>query len=186
MGIFSAVSTANPNGGGVYFLPGTYRVKIVACKSITTRMKENCFVIEAEIVNSSVPERAPGTKASQVINMKHDSAPGNIRGFLAAALNVPYEQVGEDEAEAAVSDLQPLSGTEMHLTCVMTTTKRNTPFTLHQWSFASEPGPRPVAVAAPVVPGNGGARPVAQWVVHPQNPAYEYNPQTNEVRQRQA
>lgn len=180
MGIFQAVSSANPNGGGVYFLPGTYRVKIVACKSITTRAKDAAFVIEATIVESSVPERAPGTKASQVINMKHDSAPGNIRAFLAAALNVDYKQVGEEEAEAAVSDLQPLAGTELFLTCVMTTTKKNTPFTLHQWSFASEPGVE--SQAAPRPP----AVPVSSpWTVHPDNPAYEWNPQTREVRQRQ-
>lgn len=179
MGIFSSVSTANPNGGGVYFLPGTYKVKLAAVKSIVSRAKDNCFVIEAEILESNVPERQPGTKASQVINMKHDSAPGNIRSFIAAALNVDFKQVGEDEAELAVSDLQPLSGTEMYLTAVMTTTKKNTPFTLHQWSFASEPGPKAAVVPGPIPPRPSVPSP---WVVHPQNPAYEWNTQTNETR----
>jgi len=72
---------------------------------------------------------------------------------------------------------------------VMTTTKKNTPFTLHQWTFVSEPGPMSAVVPAaspaprPAAPSVPQAQP--QWVVHPSNPAYEYNTATNEVRARQ-
>lgn len=139
MGLFSAVSTANPNSGGVYFLPGNYLVEIMAIKAICSRKNENMYVIEAHIIESDNSERRPGTQASQVISMKHESAPGNIRGFLAAAMNTDYKEIGEDEAEASFSDVQPLKGTRMQLICVNVKTREGRDYTKHAWSFVAAP-----------------------------------------------
>jgi hypothetical protein len=201
MGVFSAVTGASVNGGGVYFLAGTYKVKIVAVKMILSRMGENMFVIETEILESDAAERRPGTKCSQVINLsKHESAPGNIKGFMAAALDVPADEITEAECDLACTEENPLAGTIMRLACTMTKTRRNTDFTIHQWAFISEPdgaikapkaaaAPAPRAAAAPPPPAPAVPAPPAAKAMppgyqpHPTAPGWLWNPQTNDVRQ---
>ena len=200
MGVFSAVTNASVNSGGVYFLAGTYKIKISAVKMILSRKGENMFVVEADILESDNPERRPGTKASQVINLtKHDSAPGNIKAFMAAALDVPAEEITESECDLACSETNPLAGTIMKLGCTMTKTRANTDFTIHQWSFVSEPdgavaAPRanpaaPKAAAAPPPPAPAVPTPPAAKAMppgyqpHPTAPGWLWNPQTNDVRE---
>jgi hypothetical protein len=195
MGIFSAVNGASVNGGGIYFLAGTFKVKIVAVKMILSRMNENMFVIETEIVESDNPERRPGTRCSQVINLsKHESAPGNIKGFMAAALDVPADHITEDECDLACSDSNPLAGTLMRLSCTITKTRRNTDFTIHQWAFLSEPegatkltstakaAPAAPPPPAPPTPPATKTMP-AGYQAHPTSPGWIWNPQTDDVRQ---
>lgn len=193
MGVFSKVNNASVNGGGVYFLSGSYRVRIAAVKSIISRQGENLFVIECDILESDVPERRPNTKCSQVINLsKHESAPGNIKAFMAAALDESADNITENECELAVSDQNPLEGTIMRLVCTTTKTKRGTDFTLHQWSHISPPdGAGKVAAApsapvfappAPPVPAAASKIP-AGYQPHPSSPGWFWNPQTNDVRQ---
>lgn len=200
MGLFSKVNDASVNGGGVYFLAGVYKVKITAVKAVLSRMGENMFVIETEIVESDNAERRPGTKCSQVINLsKHESAPGNIKGFMAAALDVPADHITEDECDLACSEANPLAGTIMRLTCTITKTRRNTDFTIHQWAFLSEPEgasklhvppPAPRTAAAPAAPPPPAppTPPAAKalppgYVAHPTSPGWIWNPQTNHVCQ---
>jgi len=194
MGLFEKVTNATVNGGGVYFKAGTYKVEISAVKSILSRMNENMFVVETEILESNVDELRPGTKCSQVINLsKHDSAPGNIKAFMCAALDVKADEITEDEVELAVSEENPLKGTIMGLVCTTTKTKRNTDFTLHQWRHISEPtgslkatkhvdrhAPPPAAAGAPPPPP--APRLLPGYVAHPTAAGFQWNPQTNDVR----
>jgi hypothetical protein len=191
MGVFSKVTTASVNGGGVYFLTGSYKVSISAVKSIVSRSGDNLFVIECDILESDVPERRPNTKCSQVINLsKHESAPGNIKAFMAAALDESSDNITENECELAVSDQNPLEGTIMRLVCTTTKTKRNTDFTLHQWSFIAPPdkagqvaaAPPPAPAFAPPAPP-AAPRVPAGFQPHPSSPGWYWNPQTNEVKQ---
>jgi len=181
MGMFSAVSGASVNGGGVYFKAGNYEVSLLAVKAVLSRKNENLFVIETEILKSDVESLRPGTKVSQVINLsKHESAPGNIKGFLCAALDAPEDEVGEAEAELVTSELNPLAGTKMGLVCTTILTKAKTDFTLHQWRFirapehaVSQAARAPAAPAAPkLLPG---------YQLHPTAAGFQWNPQTNHV-----
>ena len=193
MGVFSKVTTASVNGGGIYFLAGSYKVSIAAVKSIVSRQGDNLFVIECDIVESDVSERRPNTKCSQVINLsKHESAPGNIKAFMAAALDESADNITENECERAVSDQNPLEGTIMRLVCATTKTKRGTDFTLHQWSHIAPPDGANVpdaATAAPPAPAFAPPAPPAASKVpagyqpHPSSPGWYWNPQTNDVRQ---
>lgn len=208
MGMFSAVQGASVNGGGVYFKAGRYKVEILAVKAILSRKNENLFVVETEIKESDCAELRPNTKCSQVINLsKHDSAPGNIKAFVAAALDISptAEDVNWEElCDAACTEANPLKGTMMNLICATTKTKANTDFTLHQWSFISTPSgalpiataplaaaapaapraavPTPPAAAAPPPPAAPAKAPwPAGFVAHPNSPGWLWNPQTNAV-----
>ena len=127
MGMFSAVQGASVNGGGIYFKAGRYKVEILAVKSILSRKNENLFVVETEIKESDCADLRPNTKCSQVINLsKHDSAPGNIKAFVAAALDISptSEEVNWEElCDAACTEANPLKGTMMNLICANTKTK---------------------------------------------------------------
>jgi hypothetical protein len=206
--MFSAVQGASVNGGGIYFKAGRYKVEILAVKSILSRKNENLFVVETEIKESDCADLRPNTKCSQVINLsKHDSAPGNIKAFVAAALDISptSEEVNWEElCDVVCTDANPLKGTMMTLICANTKTKAGGDFTLHQWSLLSAPsGALPTATAplatppaapraaAPTPPA--ASRPAAPlpppvakpwpvgFVAHPNSPGWLWNPQTNEV-----
>lgn len=191
MGMFDSVQGVSVNGGGIYFKAGQYKVKIVAVKAILSRKNENLFVVETEILESDCPELRPRTKCSQVINLsKHDSGGGNVKAFIAAALDISPtdESVNWVElCEAAASEANPLKGTEMGLICALTKTKAGGDFTLHQWSFISTPegalsvstaasfaaapaAPRTAAPAAPAAP-RAAAAPPPPAVAAPAPPA---------------
>lgn len=140
MGLFSGIGEAQVGQGGVYFLPGEYIVEIVKCFTMRSRKREDLFIAECLIHESTNPERRPGSKASWVVNFKQDAALGNIKGFIAACNGIsPSNQKAVDEAvdeescEYAVDDDNPLAGTRLALSAVNKLTRAGTDFTLHLW-----------------------------------------------------
>lgn len=130
----------------MYFLPGQYKVKLLAVKMIVSRKKDDLFIVECEILESNNPDRPVGSKASQVINLKQDAAMGNIKGFLAAANGIhPGDtarvdaEIDEDVSEYAVSSDNPLAGTILNLSCVNVKTRAGGDFTLHHWDPCEQP-----------------------------------------------
>lgn len=142
MGKFSGVGGAKVGGGGVYFLQGKYTVEVIKCMLMNSRKREELFIVECKIIKSSEPKRPVDMKCSWVVKMSQDAALGNIKGFIAAAMEVDpdSDQISdsewEDNCEAAVDDDNPLAGTIVDLECSDITTRAGDPFTLHRWSTA--------------------------------------------------
>jgi hypothetical protein len=140
MSLFDGIEDAQVGQGGVYFLPGIYKVRILKCITLKSRKREDLFIVECEVIESDVPERKPGSKASWIVNFKQDAALGNIKGFIAAATGIDpgdtarvNEEVTLDVCEYAVSDENPLAGSVLGLVAVNKKTRAGTDFTLHMW-----------------------------------------------------
>ena len=143
MGLFTGIEDAQVGQGGVYFLEGKYLVEIVKVMTLNSRKKEDLFIVEAKILKSSNPERKVGITASWIVNLKHDAALGNIKGFVAAANGIsPSDKeevdrnVDEEAVEYACSEDNPLAGVQLDLECVQIKTREKRDFTLHKWNPA--------------------------------------------------
>jgi hypothetical protein len=142
MGLFDGISEARVGGQNVYFLAGLYKIEVVKCFAMKSRKKEDLFIVECSILESTNDKRPAGTKASWVVNLKHDAALGNIKGFVAAANGIdPHDEetvnneIAEKEVEYVVSDDNPLNGSILNLNCTDIETKAGNPFTLHAWEL---------------------------------------------------
>jgi len=145
MGLFAGINEAKVGQGGVYFLEGIYRVEVLKCFTMTSRKREDLFIVEAKVVESDNDDRKPGMRCSWIVNMKHDAALGNIKGFIAAMNGIHPsdeeqvdEEVTEEAVEYTVSDDNPLAGMLVDLEAVAITTRAGNPFTLHKWSPVEE------------------------------------------------
>ena len=141
--MFAGIKDAKATQGGLYFLEGNYKVKICRVFSMTSRKKEDLFIVECEILESDNPNRKPGMRPSWVVNLKHDAALGNIKGFVAAVNGIDPsdsekvdELVDEEACEVVASKENPMEGTVMPLQCVNTKTREGGDFTLHKWGAA--------------------------------------------------
>lgn len=153
MGMFSGMKEAQVGQGGVYFTDGSYVVEVTECIAKKSRKGDSLYIVEARVLEGTTsptvrtnakgaeetiyPKKA-GTKASWVVNMRHDAALGNIKGFLAAAIGCDEDQIGEEEAEESVSADNPLAGMIVRLDCETIITQNKNDFTLHRWSTYEE------------------------------------------------
>ena len=102
---FEGFEKAVPSVGGVWVEPGVYpRVAIVNVKYIDGGFKGNSYVAELDILESSVATRAAGTRMSWVCNLKHASAMGNIKGFIASCLNSDHKAITREHMRASIND----------------------------------------------------------------------------------
>lgn len=128
-GIEDAESTRRSN----YVLPGTYPILFVqALKKIRSQQTgDKLFIAEFDIIESKVPERPPGMDMSSIFNItKHGkTALGNIKGLIAACLDVPEEKVDSKTADLAVSSDNPFHGRLVRCEAVQVTTRAGQPFT---------------------------------------------------------
>jgi len=145
MSLFNGIRDAKVGQGGVYFLPGLYEVEIQKVHTLVSRKREDLFIVEAKILESNNPDRAPGSSASWLVNFKQDAALGNIKGFIAACNGIDpadevrvNDEVDEDVCEYVVSEENPLAGTRVKLEAVMKKTKSGGDFTLHIWNPVAE------------------------------------------------
>lgn len=136
MSKFAGIGEASSTRGGNYFKPGLYAVRVRECKLITSRQKDDLFIVECEVLKSSHESIVEGSTASWIVNMKHDASLGNIKGFLAAALDCLEEEIDEEACELAISKENPLKNAEVDLECVLLTTRKGGEFTKHMWSPA--------------------------------------------------
>lgn len=150
MSLFSGMGETKISKGGVYFLPGIYKVEV---QKVTTNRsakgRKDFFIVESKILESDNPERKPGMLVSHVIDIGNVMGPANIKAFLAAANGIDPrndEEVqaalgvgrdgtdhGEQAALFAVSEANPLAGTILKLVCTEITTKAGNPFTKHEY-----------------------------------------------------
>lgn len=132
MGLFSKIKEAKSNGGGVYFLPGTYTLECNALKTGKTREGDRpFFVAEFTILASSNPDRPVGTSVSFMVMLDKfiETALGNVKGCVAALFNIPEEEVDEAGVETAVGDQNPAKGLKVKASATNIKTKKQTDFT---------------------------------------------------------
>ena len=158
MGRFSGLASIKTNQGGLWFLEGDYEVDIQEIKFFENRDGIMTFIVNAKIVTSSNPDRAPGSCPSQVITLKKkflETSWGNIKQFAGAILGIddpdaykgeidptiPGDTVAEatnrfweETMETMVSDEQPCKDMPLHLNCSTISKKNGDPFTKHVWS----------------------------------------------------
>jgi hypothetical protein len=131
---FDSVGNSDGRTGGVYPLAGLYPVLYVdSLKMIKTRKREDAFVAEFDILKSDVPERPAGTRFSWVVNFKFESAPANVKSFLAAVMNCDVKEVDAEGSRYACSDKNPCHGRLVRLEASMIKTKQDKDFTLCNW-----------------------------------------------------
>lgn len=137
--IYDQVAESKPTEGGVYPKPGIYPLVFVdAVKMIRTRKKEDMFVAELCILNSECEIRPAGSRMSWCANFKHDAAAGNVKAFLAAAMNIPVDNVDADGMRFACSEKNPLHSRLLRLEASDITTEAGKPFTLCKWHVISD------------------------------------------------
>jgi hypothetical protein len=129
MGIFGNISSATYSDGGVYLLPGVYRLKIKSCIYKKTRKGQDAFIVEFEVVESTNTERLPGSTCSWMVTMDKEPALGNIKQFIAEAVEQAMEAINEQIAEAVVAAQNPLAGRFVRCSAVNIKTKANRDFT---------------------------------------------------------
>lgn len=140
MGIFGnqvKLNDAKVSGGGVYFTTGQYVVEIEAMKIVQTRQKKDLFVLETKILESTAPDRSPGTHCNWAVTLDLDAAPGNIKALLCAASGLDANGAtdaaaiaAEDwdaVAELAVGDKNPFKGDKIRINAIMKLKKNRKP-----------------------------------------------------------
>ncbi len=130
---FGGIEKATFSEGGVYVLPGVYRVKLLACKHIRTRTQKDAFVVEMEILESSNKERQPGSVMSWMVTMDKEPALGNVKQFISVAVPCAMDQVNEEGVLYIVGEKNPLKGRVLRIAATEIQTKAGRPFTKVKW-----------------------------------------------------
>lgn len=146
MGLFAGIEEAEVGGGGVYFLPGIYKIEVEKVFAKESRKGDALFIVETKILESDNEERVVGSTCSWVVAFKkHEAGLGNIKGFIAAANGIdPTDkvqvkaEVNQAAVEMACSEDNPLQGIVLPLECNLIKTRQGNPFTLHTWSACEE------------------------------------------------
>ena len=146
MGLFDGIGKVDATTSPIYFLSGSYIVEVIKCFTMTSRKKDDLFIVETLILESDNGERKPGTKASWCVNFKQDAALGNIKGFVAACNGIKptdnervNDEITDEICEFAVDEKDnPLAGVKLKLVCVNKKTKEDKDFTVHMWDPIEE------------------------------------------------
>jgi hypothetical protein len=209
MSIFGNTGNAAFSEGGNYLNPGhRYLLEQLKFEARHNRKGIPVTITEWRVHESDDPKIRPGAQASWVPNMTHELSLGNVMLCVAAVKGIDpndkdavKREITTQVLELCASPVQPLKGKMVEVVTEQITTKeKGQPFTKHRWipttkgpnldvmrgtitPAASAAPPVPSAPAVPAVPAVPPV-PQVQWLVHPQNPAYEYRPDTGEYRER--
>ena len=152
MGIFAKLATAQHFSAGKYVSPGLYIVEIKKVKSDKTRQGRMFWVVEMKVLASSNTQaHLVGTDMSWMTMLDQDASFGNIRKFLSVASEIEFEEVGEEQAEYAISEENPLAGIVLKIVAVNIKTRAGKDFTkveFHQVGIADKDLKNPTALNA--------------------------------------
>lgn len=121
---------------------GVHTVMIESAKIIKNRIGILHVIIEGTILKSTLPNKA-GMQCSQVIAMKNDAAPGNVKNFIAAAIGIDPDEVTPDHSAYILGGENPLEKADPKIQLKLTTfdkekQKTEGVFTVHDWAHLSE------------------------------------------------
>lgn len=116
--MMAKIDDASMTQGGVYLLPGEYKLKVREVKNGTAQSQGwDFFLAEVEVVESNNPDRPQGAVCEWMVAFKNaqyqDTYLANVKNFLWAAFNgfdssVTPEQITSKVWALAVSENQPL------------------------------------------------------------------------------
>lgn len=124
--------------GGIYIQPGNYWLVVDACKGITTRKGDDCFVAEFGILKSTVEEQPPGSHVAWMAKLKFDAAPGNIKACLLGITEIAEADFDDDDAEDSIKEDNPLHGYFVSCEGTNIVTKAGNDFTKCTWHSLTE------------------------------------------------
>jgi hypothetical protein len=133
--LFEKVATARPNDFGRYIEQGKWKFLIQAVKEVKPRSGGEAFTVELKVLETDNPNFRVGEAVSWQCHSKHDSAPSNIRHFIANAMNCEFDEVDSAGYQAIVSAENPLGGTVIYALGTNILTRANKPFTKVRWSL---------------------------------------------------
>ena len=137
-GIFEGMGGAKSRMDSNYVIPSHFLARIDKCKIGKNRKDEGFFVVEMTVIHDCEPDKyqrssfghAVGEEVSHMMMAKHDSFLGNVKGFISTTLDMPDDQIGEEEAIAVAADDQPLAGTVVEVAARNTVTRAGNDFTV--------------------------------------------------------
>lgn len=137
-GIFDGMGSAKSRMDSNYVIPSHFLALITRCKIGKNRKDEGFFVVEMQVIHNCEPDKyermkyghQPGEEVSHMMMSKHDSFLGNVKGFISNTLDMPDDDIGEEEALTVSGDDQPLAGTVIEVVARNTVTKAGNDFTV--------------------------------------------------------
>ena len=147
MGLFDEIEKDKSSNSGNFILEGTYPLVFLNVVKTIKSQEDNSdlFIAELDIIESKVEGRESGNTMSWIVNFAHQPALGNIKQFIAAAMNRKEEEITSKIADAVVTSDNPLHGQLVRCEATEITTKKNKkPFTKCKW-IAVDPEKQAVA-----------------------------------------
>ena len=149
--IWTGIETAQVNDQGTFFSPGSLDTQVdrVLVKDSQKKRGETNFITEHSVLTSTNTQNQAGSAATWICNMKHRSAPGNVKGFLLALLGLDHREDAariEREVNPVIRQLiaamtgpgNALAGRWIHLEATTGRVNVGKPdehdFTYHSWS----------------------------------------------------
>jgi len=129
MGIFGKIGEATYSDGGVYLKAGVYRLELLSVISKRTRKGQDAFIAEFKVLDSTNPERLPGSVCSWMVTLDKEPALGNIKQFISEVMGCDMAQVNEQIAERVVASDNPLKSKIVRACAVDIKTKAGRDFT---------------------------------------------------------
>jgi hypothetical protein len=137
MGLFDDIGKVQAAGGSRYLTPGNYTCEVQALKVIESQKRrgQQFFVAELAVVDCDNGEFGPGECASWVVNMDHQSALSNIKGFaMALDTDSSDSSITPQVMEELVSGDNPAAGIKVRGFLYNVKTKAGKDFTKANWS----------------------------------------------------
>jgi hypothetical protein len=140
--VFKGIEKASNNKSGNHFpSPSHGRVAVKAVKLINSQQKgTSYYIVETKMLKCS-DESAVGSDRTWMVDMSKPSALSNVRGFVAAALAMPFDEVGEAEAKGSLETIEngkvtpsELVGVELDYEAIVVKTRAGRDFSKVNWN----------------------------------------------------
>ena len=145
--------SADRSEGGLYFQPGNYKVEVNRVKMVKSATTgRDFFTVETTVLESDNDDLRPGMSPSWMVELPGkypDTALGNVKDFLLAGYGYFAKRtgdpepdksaIGDEEADAAISEENVLSGAVLKVSAFNKLTKQNKDFTRVKWGIPEVP-----------------------------------------------
>jgi hypothetical protein len=147
MGIFDGIEHVAAEGTSSlrrYFEPGNFTVTIDSVFLHEKRLGGGkIFIVETTVDESDNPNIKPGDKRNWAQSFALPSALPRIKSFIGAAIGLcPKRQLKEINAKVtaevcdkSVTEMNPLRGKKLRLSCTAKTTRAGNEFIQHMWGI---------------------------------------------------